>query len=514
MKGITYSEYKHTGIVSDIPAEEVDPLNWTSGINFQFIEQSSTRVNGYKQVFGTPSVAPIHALNVTYAGTSYWIYCGVNSVYVTDGGTHWNITPFAGLTTVPQGAWTSCILNGLPVLNNGIDPPMYWNLSTSVVCQPLPGWPANTSCKVMRSFKYHLFALNITSSSVNYQDSVWWSKAAEPGSIPTEWTPTTTNDAGDIVLSDTLGEIIDGLSLRDSFVVYKANATYSLNYIGGNAVYSQRKNFLTTGLQTRNCISEINGNHFIFTGTDVVKHDGQTFISLVNNKVKNQLLALIDTSNINLCCLVYNASKNQLWINIPETGKTGLSLAYIVNTITGDIGKRELPNLSYITKGIVVENVSTTWNTDTETWAQDITIWNQSSYSTQADTLLFVDKNNTKFYSVDSADTNNGTAITAYIERLSLPIDTEDLYNRKLIVRIIPRVEGKIGDKIYVKIGTQSVVNDPIQWSDDLTYTIGTDLDLKCTQDGRLISIRFFSSTTAQWKVHSYQVEFITQGLF
>lgn len=515
MKSITYGKYKHTGIVSDIPPEEVLPTNWTSGSNFTFVEQSSVRVNGYKQVFGTLGTAPIHSLNVVYNGISYWIYCGTSTVYVTDGTTHYNITPSGGLTSVSEGAWTSCILNGIPVLNNGVNAPFYWNLSTSTPCATLTGWPANSYCKVIRSFKYHLFALNITSNSINYPDSIWWSKAAEPATIPTEWTPSGTNDAGDIVLSDTSGDIVDALALRDSFVVYKANATYSMNYVGGNIVYTQRKNFLTTGLQTRNCIVEINGNHYVFTGTDIIKHDGQTFISLVNNKVKNELLSLIDVTNRNMSILVHNSSKNQLWICIPETGKTGLSLAYIVNTITGDIGKRELPNLSYITKGIIADTtISTTWNTDSNSWSSDTTIWNQQTYSPSSDTLIFVDKNNSKLYSVDTLDTNNGTNISAFIERLSLPLDANDLYDRKLITRVIPRIEGKIGDVIYIKIGTQGKVNDAISWSDDLPYTIGTDLDVSVCMDGRLLSIRFSSSTTAQWRVHSYQVAYTSQGLY
>ena len=234
--------------MTDLPPEEVPIENWTGGANIQFQDTATRRVGGYQAFGGTPSAAPMFAMSVLVSGAAYWIYCSADGIFATDGLTHTDITPAGGLTAVTPGLWTGCILNGIPVLNNSIDPPMYWPLDIAQKCLVLPGWPATAACKAIRAFKYHLFALNITDNSVNFPDSLWWSTSAEPGSVPVTWAPAVDNDAGDAVLADTPGIIIDGLGMRDVFVVYKDNSTYSLSYVAGQYVYTVRKNFLTSGI--------------------------------------------------------------------------------------------------------------------------------------------------------------------------------------------------------------------------------------------------------------------------
>ena len=109
----------------------------------------------------------------------------------------------------------------MPVFNNGIDDPFYWDGVVTNICLPLPDWPALTKCKAMRSFKYHLFAMDITQNSIRDQDLVLWSDAADPNTIPQSWTPGPDNDAGSNTLSATEGAIIDAEKLRDQFVIYK-----------------------------------------------------------------------------------------------------------------------------------------------------------------------------------------------------------------------------------------------------------------------------------------------------
>ena len=168
MKGHNYVAQKHHGIVTDHPPEEVPADRWTAGGNFQFQDKAAVRVSGYEDFAGPIlGTGPLFAMNAIAGPDSLWIYCTANKAYATNGTTHADITPTEGLLTVTAGAWTGCVLNGIPVLNNGIDPPFFWDLNLNDPCEFLPGWPLGAYCQAIRAFKYHLFALNVFDGITN-----------------------------------------------------------------------------------------------------------------------------------------------------------------------------------------------------------------------------------------------------------------------------------------------------------------------------------------------------------
>jgi hypothetical protein len=513
MKSPTYSAHKHSGIIMDLPPEEVPEGNWTSGSNVQFQDFATTRVGGYSRFAGTPTNPPIFALNALLGAESYWIYCSADHVYVTDGTTHWDITPAGGLQTVEVGSWTGCTLNGIPVLNNGKNAPFSWDFNTGSRCTYLPGWPVGAYCKAIRAFKYHLFALNIFNGTTAYGNSLWWSNGAEPGALPTSWSPTPDNDAGDMILSDTQGDIVDGLSLRDIFVVYKAFTTYALSYVAGQYVYTQRKLFLTTGIQSSNCVTEINGEHWVFTGTDLIRHDGQNFKSVLTNKVKTTLVNSIDSGKISWVCVTSRHRNNQIWVSIPTDGQPYLNKAYVVNIITEDIGIRELPLVAYVARGIVnIGQEDVSWEADDQPWDSDITFWDQANYSPTEDSILMCDQDSNALWDADYTDDNDGSAVDAFVERQSMPVGDNIL--RAMITRVVPRLDGEPGETVNIRVGGQAYFGQPISWSDPLPFVIGQDVGVDCQVEGRLMSIRFEGSTMRKWKVHSYKIGFVDLGMY
>jgi hypothetical protein len=515
MKPHEFSQFKHWGIVTDLPPEEVDPRFWTDCSNFRFQDQACVRVGGY-DAFAAPLLgAPIFAMQCQLGAVAYWIYCGTQNVYVTDGETHWDITPTAGLSLCEAGDWTGCLLNGIPVLSNGVNEPIYWDFNTTARCAKLPGWPTGASCLAIRAFKYHLFALNIFDGGTRQPNTIWWSAGAAPGAIPQEWVPDPDNDAGDMVLADGGGDVVDGLALRDTFIVYKQTATFALNYVAGQYVYTQRKLFLTSGLQGRNCVMELNGEHWCFTGTDVIRHDGQNFTSLVENKVKHRLVESIDPNRTKLCCVSQRARAQQFWVCIPENGKPDLSVAYVFNVITGDCGVRELPGVVFAARGLVTtsgDNIS--WDSDTTpiAWDDDIGMWDQASFSPTYDSMLLCDAEQSKLWNVDNSDLADGQPLYAFLERQSLPINNP--IQRALVVRVLPRITGGAGETIQIRVGGQPVFGAPITWSDPKDFVIGQDAAVDVQTEGRLISVRFEGTTRQQWKLHSYRLEAVDLGLF
>ena len=119
-----------------------------------------------------------------------------------------------------------------------------------------------------------LVALNITRSGTNKPRLVAWSQSSDIGALPTTWTSSSTNDAGEVDLAEAYSPIVDGLPLRDSFIIYTQDSTHRMDYVGGDSVMRFQKIMGMSGLLTTNCAVEFDGWHFAVTGSDVIIHDG------------------------------------------------------------------------------------------------------------------------------------------------------------------------------------------------------------------------------------------------
>lgn len=515
MKQTTPLRTQHLGIVIDRPPEEVEPNAWTGGSNVQFMNGATARVGGYQPwADPLPTLQPLFAMNVIIGPDSYWLYCTVDKVWVTNGLIHWDITKAGGMATSEAGDWSGCILNGIPCINNGSDAPMYWDLNTSHPVATLPGWPSGATCKSLRATKYHLMALNISEANLNYGSQVWWSSAAAAGALPQEWTPTASNDAGDTVCGDSPGDIIDGLALRDVFIVYKAFSTYIMQYVAGTYVFTTRKLFDTTGIQALNCAVEVNGTHYVFTGTDVIRHDGQSYVSVADDKVKLALVQSIEPSKTKMCQVEARILEGLIWVCIPETGHSWLSKAYILDTQAGDWGIRVLPDVAHVARGIVADTgIANNWDADNESWDSDTTFWDQQTYSPTQDSMLMADAVHSKLLSVDSIETANGAPVYAWVEKLGAIINA-DGFGHQVVTAVIPRIEGMEGEVLQITLGGQPWFDRPITWGVTQEYIIGTDHQVNDIVEGRLLALRIEGTTQGVWRLYSYSIKTATMGEF
>ena len=187
----------------------------------------------------------------------------------------------------------------------------------------------------------------------------------------------------------------------------------------------------------------------------------------------------------------------------------------MINTDTLEVGVRQLPLVAHVARGIVEPATETkSWDSDTASWVSDSTFWNQAPYSPLSDSFLMSDTDSIKLWSVDSADTVDGQPMTAYAERLSLPINESDTIIGKLLVRVIPRISGETGDVVKISVGTQQTFSQPITWGQPVNFTIGLSVAAECQSSGRLVSVRFEATTAKIWQIHSYKLEYVDQGLY
>jgi len=544
MNKLQYEIVKFKGIVKDItpvelmngvqPGPDMPPPNvWTHGKNVHFDNESTHRVGGYAPFTPAlpPDSFPIFGINVLTPTQSYWIWVnGYTSasplIYVTDGVNHFNITPAIPLTGGLPGEWSGCVLNGVPVINNGVDAPLWWDGDTSNDMQPLPDWPVDQRCKAIRAYKYHLIAMNLTRASIHIPEQYAWSAGADPGTIPSEWTPTASNDAGDNILATGDGGILDGLALRDDFIVYKAHSTHIMSYIGGQFVFTTRKLFNTSGIQALNCVQELRGHHWVFTDDDMIKHDGNTFQSIADKRVRQFILNGVNPDTQLLAHVTARVPTDEIWFCFPTVDNTRLNLALIYSFTDGAWGTRELPDVTYIANGIIpTTGIAPSWDDATTTWVTDTRFWSQADYSITNDNLLMfhpgqgIPQLPGRLYNVDASDDNDGEPVEAMVERTDWTIGGESaVWDNVLIRSIYPTITGAPGDIINVQVAGTSIPGQPIPWSQPQPFTIGVDtlesLKIDAMSYGRYLNIRFSSTGGAPWEIHRIGIEYVPETKF
>jgi hypothetical protein len=442
------------------------------------------------------------------------VYASSGGVGVTDGVAHFDITPDDPVpTSVWPTNWTDAVLNTIVCLNNNVDPPWFWGNQVGNIMLPLPDWPAGTTCRSLRAYKNHLIALDITDALDQFVYKIMWSDSADPGTVPGSWTPLPENSAGDAILSDTVGALVDAQAFRDSMMLFKEHSTYLMNFIGGNFVFQFRKLFETSGILTTNCSAEYLGNVVALTDGDLIRTDGQSADSLIDKRMRAWLFNNIDSSNFRSAFVTSYHSENQIWCCFPEAGAQECTLALVWDGSDNSFGVRELyPPTPHIARG-QIGNVSgvLNWDDDTEAWNEDLTGWNAALFNPTEDSLLHADRNNTLLLAVNEGSTYNGKVIASRVERIGL--DFGDIERQKLVKAVAPRLSGIPGTVLTIRIGASPNDANVVQWSDPIEFTIGGSQKVDVFAQGRFIAFSVESAADqAPWVLYGMEFQFDWQG--
>jgi hypothetical protein len=518
----------------DVPPAEVPEKYWTFANNVGFRDGFAERVNGWESIYGDALDTPLHVRNSFFEGSNYWIYGTANGIFVTTAdGTHYDITPATDPpvdTTVND--WTSCELNGIPILNYRNGPPVYWERDVGTACQPLPGWTGNGTvggaCNVVRAFKNYIIALGF--SQVGLPDVVAWSDAAEPGAVPQFWRPFLSTDAGSFALGGTPEAIVDGVTVRDQFLVLKSHSTHLMQYVGGNFIFGQREFLSSTGALSANCAVEARGSAVIFADGDVLITDGNTVDSLVDRRVRRKLAASLSQDNYKASYVCHNTNRNEVWICFPTAGATYANTALVFDlesgrerttnqALTGGLSFRDIYNdgngCPYAVQGNVSEVFSiNTWDTQGYFWdtPEADVLWNATQVQAANDGLIGIKTGTPGLVLMDSRRDKGEGNLAVSLRRDSL--DFGDASMVKLCNEIWPRFTGSPGDSINVRVGTQMFPDDEIEWLPYQAYVIGQDRKLDVLAQGRYLSFQFTSTGGDVWNLPGFDVNLIPSGKF
>lgn len=509
------------GVNKDLPPHYLPPEAWTDSNNMRFQDRIAAKMKGYQDVFGTPTVAPGFLMNLPTASSTFWIYCSLTKAYVYEAGVHTNITrQSAGVdvnyTATAYRQWNGGVLGGIPIINNGQDIPQYWSaISAAAKLANLTNWPATLRARVVRPFGPFLVALNINDNSVLYPHMIWWSHPAEPGAVPSSWNYTDTKvDAGRKELTDaSSGQILDGLMLRNYFIIYKENSTHFMRYVGGQEIMANDILFPESGILATRCVALVNkgSQHFVVTQDDVIAHKGQadTIESLLDQRVRKYLFNDIDTTNyVNSFCFDNSAQREAIFA-YPEVGATYPTKALVWNYQYNTIQFRTFEGV-VAASGPASETEAIAWSALTNTWDTVTGPW--SAEGRRAAIIGSV--NNTLLYKLDDGETFNGALINSYLERTGLAVVGRDRQGQpkadfgsiKMVKRIWPKITGN--SPVSVRIGSQDEVNGTVTWQSPQTYTPGqANKYLDMVAVGRFIAVRFEASTNAAWQLEGYDLD-------
>lgn len=498
------------GVNRDLSVHELPSNAWTDAKNIRFLDGMAYQFYGHGEVYDSPTYTPQHVLPCNVAGDRYWIYATASKVFAVtiSGGVavHTDITHLTPRTGVAN-QWTNTLLSGIPILNSGdtTHVPMRWDLNTANKFVDLDNWPAATYCKSLRAFRNFLVALNVTKSGQNYPFMVKWSHPAEPGTVPVSWDITDpTKDAGETDLAEGYDPIVDGLQLRDSFMVYKEGSCWRMDYTGGVYVFRFSKVLGTSGALNRNCIVEIDGYHVVLTGSDVIVHDGQSATSVLDKQTRRYLFQNIDVDGAGLCFVFKNPFFNEVFVCYPAIGSDSCNMAMVWNYKDKTVSFREIPNLNHAAFGPVDNGLIGNWAQDSAPWDSDLTLWDGPEFvPSTARTILA--SANTKLYMMDSSSSFDGVIPSAYLERRGLSFGVPEAM--KLVRGIRPRIVGNTGQTVKIRIGGQPDPWAEPEWGPTMDHIIGETVANDCFVSGRYITVRLETGTAYQWRLDSYDLD-------
>jgi len=497
------------GVSNDLPPFAIGGEYFTQADNIVFRQGVAERAPSEVAIYDPPSVAPYHLLNTQIAGVNYWIYAGATASYAVAGTTHTAITHAGGQQSQTDvSKLTLTLLNGVPIFNNALDEPMYWDGQVTSDFVDLPGWTASETCAFIVPFRFHLFAFNMNTAAGEFPEQVKWSDAAAPGNVPSSWTAAATNEAGDAVLSDTPGAMIGAANLRGSLAIYKESSTHLADYIGGEEIFAFKTVYSQSGALTRHGVADIGRGHVIVTDGDIVFFDGVNLESIAQNRRRRYLFNNLDQENFNNLFVTFNREQKEVWICYPESGATYATRAMVWDIKNDAWGDRELKatGIAHAAIGIINDTATDeSWDADSGAWDDDLTVWNEVNYSLAEKSLVLADNATPDFLEV-GAGTETRTSTLSKQD-----IDFGHPERFKFLKRIHIRIEADSTIDFGVRIGTRNGTGESISYT--ASRTVNSDEGyINVSAMGKYITVEVTATTDKPFKITGLDLEAELRG--
>lgn len=500
------------GVNKDLLPSELLPSQWSDALNIRFRNDFAEKFRGIKAAYTTPTAAPYWIGTYETTAGRYLVQAGLSAVFVDDGTTRTDITG-----AVPTGAiddrWTGGVLNGVLIMNNGANDATFWNGNIVTDLATLTGWTVGWRSDVMRPFKNYLVCLGNTRGGAKKPHNVGWSNAAEPGAIPTTFTAAAANDAGDQDLAETTGVMVDCLPLGDANIIYKQDARYAMNHIGGTFVFRFQRLPGNDGLLARGCVVNTPKGHVFLSNGDVKIHSGGEAVSLAEGRIRKWLFRTMDAANAKRSFLALNPQKTEVWVCFPSYGQAACDMAAVWNWESDTWGIRAISAVTYGTTGLIAANLAAdTWVSDTDPWSTDGTTWTENEFN-QNDARMIVSTSTPRIGLVDTGTTDFGTVFSWRLEKTGIQLD--DPESIKILSASRPQFSALAGTAVSVYHGSAMTADATPTYASAATHTVGTtNWSNAFATGGRYMALKLESSAAQPVALRSYDLDYTKMGRF
>lgn len=517
------------GIIRDVPAHMLPVNAWSNGNNVRFRNGFVEKILGQTPLFGTPSVAPYGVFSVSDGSNIFWVYTGLAAVYVVKDRVHTNITRSVGgaYTASINTPWMMTNFQGVPIFNNENDVPQMWTpISAVQVLQALSNWTSTWRTKSLRAFKQFLVAVNVTKGATTYPRMVKWSHGAASGAVPSSWDETDeTIDAGEFELSGTMGHCMDSLPLGDTLIIYKEDAIWGMQYVGGTKVMRFFPLDEEVGIAGPRQVALLqSGRHIVLSTDDVFVFNGQTRKSILDERMRTTLFESINNDAFRRSFVVVNHLYREAWICVPTGSATLPNTALVWNWVENTLTLRDIPTIAHANFGYlpgfnlrITEDGRYRITEAGDTRAVESGLDWQTNAVARAVVLARPSSQNLLL--ADDTFQFETTDYESYVERTGLGIpfragQPPDISSMKLLTAVWPWIEGTDGGVVKVYVGSQDSPDGPVTYDAPFNYVIGTTKQVPTRRHGRVFALKFLSDSNVDWKLRGYDLDAKQIGRF
>ena len=529
------------GVVPDVhPADLENPAAFTAAVNVRFRNGRVSRAPMARSVIALP-FDPGHLLTIPPSSGGYdeviiaaWDFSTIrrlNGAVLEDLGP----TPALVADATIGKVITSCFLGGVSYINRADTHEPLQKPPGGSSYALLPGWDPTWRCRVLRAYKDQLIALAVTKSGTTYPTMVKWSDIASFGAPPASWdAASTTNSAGENIVNGMTTPLVDGLELRDSFVLYCTGEVWLMDYVGGDFLYTFRKLFDDRGAISPNCAVQVGGSHFVFDQNDIYVHDGVAPRSIADGRVREFIFGALDASRAHLCFVDHDPRLSEVRFCYPSADRLiGFQFAdvacnraavysYANDTWTFD----DLPQITSAARGALVSGDN--WDTDQAvTWDAAGGQFN-SSEGDQGRHSLMVGRSSAasgisvpRLFGYELVEGGTlplppepETIRPAFVERIGLDLDSlgKDLTQYVHLQTIWPQASLERPADAYWQFGATDFVNREPLWSLERLYDPEADQKIDIRESGKYLGYRFGCRGISDFKLSGFDAQIVVRG--
>ena len=529
------------GIVKDTPPYSLPPNAMSDGLNVRFVDNGVEKIHGYLEVMKDCPIYPQHIVFVSHndiALPDYWIVFGNDiavsrviptapvkikiSCFNTNDGQWHDISPEPEVS-IPEASVFGAEWNGriLYATYNGLQN-WYWPLDEDghfshlmhfTKFEPLAPTGEVRNFNRIYAFKSHVIGLGVKSDEYESGDNpfmVTWSTPMGTYDVPNaeDWDVMNPDlDAGEYELNETKGVINGGGQIGDSFMVYKEDCIYVMNYIGPPFIFGFKVMAKDIGLLSPNGLDVFDGGHVFIGNNNVYLNNGQSVQPLLSDKLQTEMFDDMSGDNYFRSFVVADKLNTEMLIAWPAQDSRHCNRGILWNWRTGTMGLRELPDIDYACEGVVSLGQGIDWDNAVNDgpWDSRSDRWGERDYWTVLQELVFTGYKDKKLYRNGTGNMADTQIMTSMVERTGY--DLGDPGSVKFVRAVWPKISTYGDNEVDVYVCSQMSPDDAISWEGPYKFNPNTQSKVSCRVTGKYFGVKVEAAGDFEWRLHGYEFD-------